>query len=88
MRRTFAAMASLFDDLLESKAIAGGNLISRRATAEIESNEDKTPALGTHQAKALLEAPDKTTLEGLRDLAILAVLYVMAASRRSSAAAD
>jgi site-specific recombinase XerD len=38
------------------------------------NQKGKTPALGDHQAKALLEAPDESTLKGLRARAILAVL--------------
>jgi site-specific recombinase XerD len=60
---------------LESNAIAGGNPVHGVKRLKIESNEGKTPALCDHQAKALLEAPDETTLKGLRDRAILAVLF-------------
>ncbi|MGX0957694.1 site-specific recombinase XerD [Pseudomonas viridiflava] len=74
IRRKLAALASLFDCLLESNAIAGGNPVHGVKRPKIESNEGKTPALGDHQAKALLEAPDDTTLKGQRDRAILAVL--------------
>ncbi len=38
------------------------------------ANEGKTPALGDHQARALLNAPDAGMLKGQRDRAILAVL--------------
>jgi hypothetical protein len=38
----------------------------------VESYEGKTPALGDHQARALLEAPDAVSLKGKRDRAILA----------------
>ncbi|MGF6992560.1 tyrosine-type recombinase/integrase [Paraburkholderia sp. GAS32] len=41
---------------------------------EVDSHESKTPALGDHQARALLDAPDPTTLKGQRDRAMLAVL--------------
>ena len=74
IRRKLAALASLFDHLLENNAIAGGNPVHGVKLPRIESNEGKTPALGDHQAKALLEAPDETTLKGQRDRAILAVL--------------
>lgn len=47
-----------FDHLLESNAIAGGNPVHRVKRPRIESNAGKTPALGDHQAKAMLEAPD------------------------------
>jgi site-specific recombinase XerD len=74
IRRKLAALASLFGHLLESNAVAGGNPVHGVKRHKIETNEGKTPALGDHQAKALLDAPDLTTLKGLRDRAILAVL--------------
>lgn len=74
IRRKLAALASLFDHLLECNAVASGNPMHEVKRPKINSHEGKTPALGDHQAKALLEAPDATTLKGLRDRAILAVL--------------
>ena len=47
----------------------------------VESYEGKTPALGDHQARALLDAPDATTLKGKRDRAILATLLYHALRR-------
>ena len=38
------------------------------------SHEGKTPAIGDHQARALLQVPDLATLRGLRDRALLATL--------------
>jgi len=61
---------------------------------KIETNEGETPALGDHQAKALLEAPDSDTLKGLRNRAILAVLLhhglrrVMSETLRSGVASS
>ena len=40
----------------------------------MESYEGKTPALGDHQARKLLDAPDATTLKGKRDRAMLSAL--------------
>lgn len=85
IRRKLAALASLFDHLLESNAIAGGNPVHGVKRPKIESNEGKTPALGDHQAKALLDAPDETTLKGLRDRAILAVLLYHGLRREEAA---
>ncbi|WP_010487489.1 tyrosine-type recombinase/integrase [Pseudomonas sp. S9] len=73
LRRKLAALASLFDYLLERNSLIGGNPVSGVKRPKIESNEGKTPALGDHQAKALLEAPPSNTVKGLRDRAILAV---------------
>jgi integrase len=39
----------------------------------VDSYEGKTPALGDHQARALLEAPHPETLKGTRDRALLSV---------------
>lgn len=85
IRRKLAALASLFDHLLESNAIAGGNPVHGVKRPRIESNEGKTPALGDHQAKALLEAPDETTLKGQRDRALLAVLLYHGLRREEAA---
>ena len=40
----------------------------------VESYKGKTPALGDHQARALLDAPDCVSLKGKRDRALLATL--------------
>ncbi|MFL1420217.1 tyrosine-type recombinase/integrase [Pseudomonas fildesensis] len=74
IRRKLAALASLFDHLLENNAVAGGNPVHGVKRPRIETNEGKTPALGDDQAKLLLTAPDGWTLKGIRDRAILAVL--------------
>jgi site-specific recombinase XerD len=80
-----SALASFFDHLLESNAVAGGNPVHGVKRPRIETNEGKTPALGDHQAKALLDAPDATTLKGLRDRAILAVLLYHGLRREEAA---
>nr|WP_260412810.1 tyrosine-type recombinase/integrase [Pseudomonas cichorii] len=75
IRRKLAALASLFDYLLENNALAGGNPVNGVERPTIENhNEGKTPALGDSQAKTLLDAPDPGTVKGLRDRAVLAVL--------------
>ncbi|NAT57416.1 tyrosine-type recombinase/integrase [Pseudomonas syringae] len=85
IRRKLAALASLFDHLLDNNAVAGGNPVHGVKRPRIESNEGKTPALGDHQAKALLEAPDESTLKGLRDRAMLAVLLYHGLRREEAA---
>lgn len=85
IRRKLAALASLFDHLLESNAVAGGNPVHGVKRPRIETNEGKTPALGDHQAKALLDAPDPGTLKGRRDRAILAVLLYHGLRREEAA---
>ncbi|TBW34555.1 integrase [Azotobacter chroococcum] len=85
IRRKLAALTSLFDHLLECNAVAGGNPVHGVKRPRIESNEGKTPALGDHQARALLEAPDPATLKGRRDRAILAVLLYHGLRREEAA---
>ncbi|WP_312247009.1 tyrosine-type recombinase/integrase [Stutzerimonas nitrititolerans] len=85
IRRKLAALASLFDHLLDSNAVAGGNPVHGVKRPKIETSEGKTPALGDHQAKALLDAPDPSTIKGLRDRAILAVLLYHGLRREEAA---
>lgn len=85
IRRKLAALTSLFDYLLENNAVAGGNPVHGVKRPRIESNEGKTPALGDHQAKALLEAPPPDTLKGQRDRAVLAVLLYHGLRREEAA---
>jgi hypothetical protein len=49
----------------------------------MESGEGKTPAIGDHQARDLLSAPDKNTIKSKRDRAILSMVR---RERRSAAA--
>lgn len=85
IRRKLAALTSLFDHLLESNALAGGNPVHGVKRPRTETNEGKTPALGDHQAKALLDAPDATTLKGVRDRAILATFLYQGLRREEVA---
>lgn len=85
IRRKLAALASLFDHLLENNAVAGGNPVHGVKRPKIETNEGKTPALGDDQAKSLLDAPDTATVKGLRDRAILAVLLYHGLRREEAA---
>ena len=48
---------------------------------KVETYEGKTPALGDHQARTLLDTPDEQTLKGKRDRAILSVLLFHALRR-------
>lgn len=88
IRRKLAALTSLFDHLLDSNAVAGGNPVHGVKRPPNESNEGKTPALGDDQAKALLDAPDLDTVKGLRDRALLAVLLYHGLRREEAAMLD
>jgi integrase/recombinase XerD len=73
IRRKLSALSSLFDALCEANAVHG-NPVEGVKRPKITSQEGATPAIGDHQARELLAAPDDVTLLGLRDRAILATL--------------
>ena len=73
IRRKLSALSSLFDALCEANAVHG-NPVDGVKRPKVASQEGSTPAIGDHQARALLAAPDGATLKGLRDRAILATL--------------
>ncbi|MFC3468333.1 tyrosine-type recombinase/integrase [Massilia oculi] len=73
IRRKLAALSSLFEALCEANAVQG-NPVDGVKRPKIASSEGKTPAIGDHQAHALLHAADLATLRGLRDRALLATL--------------
>lgn len=73
IRRKLAALSSLFESLCEANAVQG-NPVDGVKRPKNDSYEGKTPAISDHQARALLEAPNATTLPGLRDRAMLATL--------------
>ncbi|MGF6641728.1 tyrosine-type recombinase/integrase [Paraburkholderia sp. MM6662-R1] len=73
IRRKLAALSSLFEYLCEKNAV-DFNPVKGAKRPKVDSNEGRTPALGDHQARALLDAPDPATLKGLRDRALLSVL--------------
>ena len=72
VRRKLAALSSLFEFLCDANAVPT-NPVKGVKRPRVESYEGKTPALGDHQAKLLLLAPDTVTLKGKRDRAILSV---------------
>ena len=73
IRRKLAALSSLFDYLCEANAVAS-NPVKGVKRPKMTSTEGKTPAIGDHQARSLLNAPDTTIIQGLRDRAILSTL--------------
>ena len=56
VRHRLAALSSLFEHLCESNAVTH-NPVKGVKRPPVESYEGKTPALGDHQARALLDAP-------------------------------
>ena len=73
IRRKLAALSSLFESLCEANAVQG-NPVDGVKRPKVDSTEGKTPAIGDYQARMLLDAPNASTLQGLRDRAILATL--------------
>src|SRR3989338_5356247 len=70
IRRKLAALSSLFEYLCEHNAITH-NPVKGVKRPKVESYEGKTPALGDHQARELLTAPNPETVKGKRDRALL-----------------
>lgn len=73
IRRKLSALSSLFDALCEVDAVPG-NPVDGVKRPKVSSQEGSTPAIGDHQARMLLTAPDSSTLKGMRDRAMLATL--------------
>jgi site-specific recombinase XerD len=73
-RRKLAALASLFDYLIERDPRHTRNPVRGIRRPRTDSYEGKTPALNSSQAKQLLDAPDGSSAKGKRDRALLAVL--------------
>lgn len=71
IRRKLSALSSLFDALCEANAVTH-NPVKGVQRPKDGANEGKTPAIGDHQVRALLIAPDADTLKGKRDRAVLA----------------
>ena len=80
LRRKLAALSSLYEYLCDRNAVLH-NPVKGVKRPKVESQEGKTPALGDHQVRRVLNAPDATTLKGKRDRAILSVLLYHALRR-------
>lgn len=80
IRHRLAALASLFDYLCEKNAVTH-NPVKGVKRPKVDSQEGRTPALGDHQARKLLDAPEGASLKAKRDLAILATLLYHALRR-------
>ena len=80
IRHRLASLASLFDHLCERNAVTH-NPVKGVERPKAETGEGKTPALGDHQARKLLAAPDTDTVKSKRDRAILSTLLFHALRR-------
>ena len=80
VRHRLAALSSLFEYLCEKNAVTHNPVKGVKRPA-VEGYEGKTPALGDHQARALLDAPEGVSVKGKRDRAILATLLYHALRR-------
>jgi integrase/recombinase XerD len=82
VRRKLAALSSLFSHLVHHH-ILPLNPCREIRRPRINRRTGATPAFSPAQAAAILDAPDPTTLQGLRDRAILSVGF-QAGPRRAS----
>jgi integrase/recombinase XerD len=80
IRHRLAALAALFEYLCEKNAVTH-NPVKGVTRPKTESGEGKTPALGDHQARKLLVAPQADSLKAKRDCAILSTLLFHALRR-------
>jgi len=80
IRHRLASLASLFEYLCEKNAVTH-NPVKGVERPRTESGEGKTPAIGDHQARKLLEAPQAETVKSRRDRAILSTLLFHALRR-------
>ena len=80
IRHRLASLASLFEYLCERNAVTH-NPVKGVERPKTESGEGKTPALGDHQARKLLDAPLDDTTKSKRDRAILSTLLFHALRR-------
>jgi integrase/recombinase XerD len=80
IRHRLAALSSLFEYLCDRNAVTH-NPVKGVKRPVVDTYEGKTPALGDHQARKLLDAPEDTSLKGKRDRAMLATLLYHALRR-------
>jgi integrase/recombinase XerD len=80
IRHRLASLASLFEYLCEKNAVTH-NPVKGVERPKTESGEGKTPAIGDHQARKLLDAPQAESIKSRRDRAILSTLLFHALRR-------
>jgi site-specific recombinase XerD len=80
IRHRLSALAALFEHLCERNAVTH-NPVKGVERPKSDSGEGQTPAIGDHQARKLLDAPEKETIKSKRDRAILSTLLFHALRR-------
>ena len=80
IRHRLSALSSLFEYLCDKNTVMHNPVKGVKRPA-VESYEGKTPAIGEHQARELLNSPNDNSLKGKRDRAILATLLYHALRR-------
>lgn len=80
IRHRLSALSSLFEYLCDRNAVTH-NPVKGIKRPSVEGYQGKTPAIGDHQARELLESPKDVSLKGKRDRAILATLLYHALRR-------
>ena len=80
IRHRLASLASLFEYLCEKNAVTH-NPVKGVQRPRADGGEGRTPALGDHQARKLLDAPGEDTIGDKRDRAILSTLLFHALRR-------
>src|ERR1017187_7602966 len=80
VRHRLSALASLFEYLCDKNAVTH-NPVKGVKRPVPETTEGKTPALGDHQARKLLDAPAGDTIKAKRDRAILALTRILQAGQ-------
>jgi site-specific recombinase XerD len=84
IRRRLSALSSLFAHLVAHRA-ADANPVRDIKRPRVNRRQGTTRAFSAREARKILDAPDPTTLQGLRDRAILSV-GLQAGPRRSEIA--
>ncbi len=80
VRRRLAALSSLFSHLV-SRRLADSNPRREVKRPRVNRARGETRSFSQKQARALLDAPDPTTLRGLRDRALLSIGLQVGARR-------
>jgi integrase/recombinase XerD len=80
IRHRLASLASLVEYPCDKNAVTH-NPVKGVERPKTESGEGKTPAIGDHQARDLLAAPDADTIKSKRDRAVLSTLLFHALRR-------